>query len=106
MQRRTGRIALIALACAAGAVVIVLAAKVGAHLYYDPALWAVAGWVVPPDLGIFLNAGDAVLDGRTPYQDVDGIGHYLGYVYPPLLAFVDHSALGPALSGRRRASGR
>ena len=87
MQRRTGRIALIALACAAGAVVIVLAAKVGAHLYYDPALWAVAGWVVPPDLGIFLNAGDAVLHGRTPYQDVDAIGHYLGYVYPPLLAF-------------------
>ena len=87
MQRRTGRIALIALACAAGAIVIVLAAKVGAQLYYDPALWAVAGWVVPPDLGIFLNAGDAILDGRTPYQDVDEIGHYLGYVYPPLLAF-------------------
>ena len=28
-----------------------------------------------------------ILHGRTPYQDVDGIGHYLGYVYPPLLAF-------------------
>lgn len=71
-----------------GAIAVVLAAKVGARLYYDPALWALAGWVVPPDLGIFVDAGDAILGGRTPYQDVDGIGHYLGYVYPPLLAFV------------------
>ena len=88
MQRRTGRISLIVLASAAVAAAIVLAAKVGAHLYYDPALWALAGWVIPPDLGIFLNAGDAVLHGRTPYRDVDAIGHHLGYVYPPLLAFV------------------
>ena len=79
--------ALIALACGAGVVLAVLAAKAIGRLYYDPALFAVAGWIVPPDFGIFLNAGDAILDGRSPYQDVEGIGHYLGYVYPPLLAF-------------------
>ena len=88
MRRTPGHLALLALACGVGAIAVVLAAKVGARLYYDPALWALAGWVVPPDLGIFVDAGDAILGGRTPYQDVDGIGHYLGYVYPPLLAFV------------------
>jgi hypothetical protein len=88
VRRTPGHLALLALACGVGAIAVVLAAKVGARLYYDPALWALAGWVVPPDLGIFVDAGDAILGGRTPYQDVDGIGHYLGYVYPPLLAFV------------------
>ncbi len=68
-------------------------------------MWALAGWVAA-GLGIFLNAGDAVLHGRTPYQDVDEIGHHLGYVYPPLLAFVDHSALGPARTVAGDASGR
>jgi len=82
------RLATLAVASLALAALIVVAAKVGAHLYYDPALWALAGWVVAPDLGIFLEASDKVLHGQTPYQDVEGIGHYLGYVYPPLLAFV------------------
>ena len=66
---------------------VVISAKAVGRLYYDPALFAVAGWVVPPDLGIFLDAGDDILAGRDPYQNVEGIGHYLGYVYPPLLAF-------------------
>jgi hypothetical protein len=81
------RAAWLAIAVVVGSVLVVLAAKVAARLYYDPALWALAGWVVAPDLGIFLEAGDAILDGRSPYQEVEGIGHYLGYVYPPLLAF-------------------
>jgi hypothetical protein len=70
------------------AALAVVAAKVAARFYYDPALWAVAGWVVPPDLRIFLDAGDDVLAGRTPFEDVDQIRHNLGYVYPPLLAFM------------------
>ena len=86
MRTPTKRLVLLAVATILGAVLIVVAAKVAARLYYDPALWALAGWVVAPDLGIFLDSGDAILAGRSPYQDVDGIGHYLGYVYPPLLA--------------------
>ena len=81
------RLALLAVASLLVAAFVVVAAKAVAHLYYDPALFALAGWFVAPDLGIFLNASDRVLDGQTPYQDVEGIGHYLGYVYPPLLAF-------------------
>jgi hypothetical protein len=81
------RLAVIVAASIALAVVIVVAAKAAAHLYYDPALWALAGWVVAPDLGIFMEASDKILNGQTPYRDVEGIGHYLGYVYPPLLAF-------------------
>ena len=87
MQSTTRRRIQLACAVVAAAALVVLVAKVAARLYYDPALWAVAGWVVPPDLGIFLDAGDDLLAGRTPYQEVEGIGHYLGYVYPPLLAF-------------------
>lgn len=79
------RARLVVVAVVAG-VLGVVAAKVAARLYYDPALWAVAGWVVPPDLRIFLDAGDDILAGRTPYENVHGIGHDLGYVYPPLLA--------------------
>jgi hypothetical protein len=92
------RAAWLGLAAIVGCVLVVLAAKVAARLYYDPALWALAGWVVAPDLGIFLEAGDAILDGRSPYQAVEGIGHYLGYVYPPLLAFavIPLSVLPPA----------
>ena len=100
MRWSTGRLALTAAACVAVSVFLVLAAKVGAHLYYDPALWALAGWVVAPDLGIFLNASDRILEGQTPYEDVNGIGHYLGYVYPPLLGFamIPLAVLPPAVA--------
>jgi hypothetical protein len=75
----------------AGVVLIVLA-KIAARLYYDPALWALAGWRVPADAGIFIRSGDDVLAGRSPYLDVDtipaDIDTKLGYVYPPLLAIL------------------
>jgi hypothetical protein len=87
VQRATRRRIWITCGIVGTAAFVVLAAKVTGRYYYDPALHAVAGWVVPPDLGIFLDAGDDLLAGRTPYQEVEGIGHYLGYVYPPLLAF-------------------
>jgi hypothetical protein len=77
------------IAAAVGIVLIVLA-KIAARLYYDPALWALAGWWVPPDAVIFIGAGDAVLAGQSPYLDASALGDDVdadfGYVYPPLLA--------------------
>jgi len=78
------------IAAVAGSVLLVLLAKVAARFYYDPALWAVAGWWVPPDGGIFIVAGGKVLAGQSPYLDAsaigDNVGASFGYVYPPLLA--------------------
>ena len=91
MPRATiGRfLAHVAIAAVVGIALIVLA-KIAARFYYDPALWALAGWWVPPDAGIFIQAGGHILAGRSPYLDVDAIpddvGANLGYVYPPLLA--------------------
>jgi hypothetical protein len=80
----------VVIAVVAGIVLIVLLAKIAARFYYDPALWALAGWWVPPDGGIFIVAGGEVLAGQSPYLDVSAIGEDIdanyGYVYPPLLA--------------------
>lgn len=69
---------------------MVLLAKIAARFHYDPALWALAGWWVPADSGIFIEAGGNVLAGQSPYLDVSALGDAydvnLGYVYPPLLA--------------------
>jgi alpha-1,2-mannosyltransferase len=88
VPRATRRPIRIAVAAVIAAGLLVLVAKVVGRWYYDPTLFTLAGWVVPPDLRIFLNAGDAVLAGRSPYVDIDVIGDNLRYVYPPLLAFV------------------
>jgi Glycosyltransferase family 87 len=78
------------IAAVVGIVLLVLVAKIAARFYYDPALWALAGWWVPPDGGIFIVAGGKVLAGQSPYLDAsaigDNVGANLGYVYPPLLA--------------------
>ena len=82
----------VVVAAVIGLVLLVIAAKVAARFYYDPALWALAGWWVPPDGGIFIIAGGKILHGESPYLDVnaigDDIGASYGYVYPPLLAIV------------------
>ncbi len=79
----------VVIAAVVGIVLIVLA-KIAARFYYDPALWALAGWWVPPDGGIFIVAGGKVLAGESPYLDASALGDNvdanLGYVYPPLLA--------------------
>jgi hypothetical protein len=80
------------IAAVVGIVSLVVVAKIAARFYYDPALWAIAGWWVQPDGGIFIEAGGAILHGRSPYLDVsaigDDVGASYGYVYPPLLAIV------------------
>ena len=80
-----------------------------AHLYYDScALCTRRAEVVAFDLGIFLNASDRrPRTARRRTRTSTGIGHYLGYVYPPL-ARVRHDPCWPSLppTRRLRASGR
>jgi Glycosyltransferase family 87 len=68
-------------------VTLVIGAKVLGRWHYDPALWALAGWSVPPDFSVFYQGADAVLSGNSPYQ-LDLPEGWLGYVYPPLLAWL------------------
>ena len=69
------------------ALMLVIGSKVIGRWYYDPALSALAGWSVPPDFSDFYLAADAVLAGNSPYQ-IDVPAGWLGYVYPPLLAWL------------------
>jgi hypothetical protein len=77
----------IAAAVVLGGAAAVLTAKIVGRWYYDPALWALAGWSVPPDFADFYLAAEAVLRGHSPYQ-LDLPPGWLGYVYPPLLAWL------------------
>ena len=50
---------------------------------------ALAGWTdgpLPYDLVVFLDAAEAVLDGRSPFPDAATLSGDQNYVYPPLLA--------------------
>jgi alpha-1,2-mannosyltransferase len=52
---------------------------------------AVEGWTLhvwPYDLGVFLQAGHAVLHGLSPYPAVSALRGDANYVYPPLLALL------------------
>ena len=71
------------LVACAGAVVV---ARVVTRFHWDPGLAALSGSWVPPDLEVFLRAGDALLQGDDLYKDVRTVGRDFGYVYPPLLA--------------------
>jgi len=66
---------------------LVVFAKLVGRVYYDPALAAVAGWGSVPDFGVFYVAADAVRNLGNPYA-VGLPQGWLGYVYPPLLAFL------------------
>jgi hypothetical protein len=87
VQLRARRPWAIIAAVALAAVLAVGAAKAAARVTDDPVVWGLAGWVVPGDFGVFLGAGEAVLDGRTPYPTGELLGRpYAYYVYPPPLA--------------------
>ena len=85
----------LALVLVVAAVAVPLVARATATQWHDDVLWANAaraagGSAEPYDLRIFLEAGDDVVSGRSPYVEpeaVDASGGSL-YVYPPLLAFV------------------
>ena len=85
---KLGRITLRAILVVAGVLLVVVAAKVFSRLHWEPGVAALAGNWVPPDLGVFLAAGDDVLHGRNPYVDASTVGSDFGYVYPPLLAWI------------------
>jgi len=89
-RRRWTWLALVALLAA---VALPLVARAAATQWHNDVLWANAlgslgGWGVPYDLDVFLDAGDDVLAGRSPYVEPDAIEETPGspYVYPPVLA--------------------
>jgi len=77
-------------------VLLVAGARFGARAYHDDSLWAnslrsVGGLQVPFDFGVFLQAGEAVRQGESPYVDPDVVISEdlpAPYVYPPVLAYV------------------
>jgi hypothetical protein len=67
-------------------VVLAAAALVLLVLYARRAL---AGWTdgpLPYDLVVFLDAAEAIVDGRSPFPDAATLTGDQNYVYPPLLA--------------------
>ena len=88
-RRRWTWLAVAALA----SVALPLVARATAAQWHSDVLWANAlrslgGAAVPYDLDVFLDAGDDVLAGRSPYVEPDAIEETPGspYVYPPVLA--------------------
>lgn len=75
----------------------VVAGRVAARIFYNDVVWAFNGWFVPYDLTVFLNAGDAVLQGASPYPTVAELTGDANYVYPPTLALV----MAPLAAGPR-----
>ena len=75
------------IAALVGGALAVFGAKAIGRWHYDPSLWPLAGWYVPPDFGDFYAAAEAVLRGDNPYQ-ADLSRDWLGFVYPPLLAWL------------------
>lgn len=89
------RALLLALAVVGTAFLLPLAARAAQPRFHEDTLWANAlaalgGTMRPGDFGyVFVVAGDAVRDGRSPYMDAD---EFVGppqapYAYPPVLAF-------------------
>src|SRR6185503_6983024 len=69
VQVQARRTWIIVLSVGLAAVLAVGAAKAAARVTDDPVVWGLAGWVVPGDFGVFLVAGEAVLDGKSPYPE-------------------------------------
>jgi alpha-1,2-mannosyltransferase len=80
----------LAVGVALAAAAAVLLAKGVARIHHDDVIWGLAGWQVPGDFGVFLGAGDRVLDGLSPYPEVGTLqpppAAY--FVYPPVLALL------------------
>ncbi|MGH3066322.1 MAG: glycosyltransferase 87 family protein [Gaiellaceae bacterium] len=78
------------------AIVLPVGARALASQYHDDSLWAnslrsLAGLHAPFDFDIFLQAGEAVSRGDSPYVEPDvaiAEGRPAPYVYPPVLAFL------------------
>ena len=76
------------------AILLPVGARAISGRYHDDSLWAnslrsIAGLQVPFDFAIFMQAGEAVRDGASPYVGADAViteDQPAPYVYPPLLA--------------------
>jgi alpha-1,2-mannosyltransferase len=90
------RIAVLVAAVALVAVLLPIGARAIATRYHDDSLWAnslrsLGGLQVPFDFAIFLQAGDAIRHGESPYVDPDVViseNEPAPYAYPPLLALL------------------
>jgi hypothetical protein len=81
------RALVVAAAVVLAAALAVGAAKGAARITEHPTVWALAGWQVPGDFGVFLVAGEAVLAGASPYPSGELAPPPAAYyVYPPQLA--------------------
>ncbi len=90
------RISVLVAAVVLAAVLLPIGARAIASRYHDDSLWAnslrsLGGLQVPFDFAIFLDAGDAIRQGESPYVDPDVViseGQPAPYAYPPLLALL------------------
>ncbi|HSF62442.1 MAG TPA: glycosyltransferase family 87 protein [Gaiellaceae bacterium] len=90
------RIAVLVAVVVLTAVLLPIGARAIATQYDDDSLWAnslrsLAGLQVPFDFAIFLEAGEAIRRGESPYVDPDVViseNEPAPYAYPPLLALL------------------
>lgn len=89
--RRWIRLVLVALVASAALAVVsrAIATQWHADVLWASAVRALGGSAEPYDFRIFLEAGDDVLAGDSPYVEPEEITETPGspYVYPPMLAF-------------------
>ena len=96
VQGHSGRrIAVIVCAVLAAAILLPVGARAVATRYHDDSLWANAlrstgGLAVPYDFAVFLQAGEAIRRGDSPYVGAAVVGESepAPYVYPPVLALL------------------
>jgi hypothetical protein len=89
VRARARRPLLVAAAVLAAAALAVGLAKAAARVTEDPVVWALAGWTIPGDYGVFLGAAHQVLDGESPYPSGELAPPPAAYyVYPPPLALL------------------
>ena len=80
----------------AGATGALLAAtQLLGRVWWHDVVFALNGWYVPFDLAIYLDAGDQVLAGRSPYADAAFVASG-DYVYPAAAGGRHHAAVGAA----------
>jgi alpha-1,2-mannosyltransferase len=58
------------------------------RFWWNEIVFALNGWYTPFDLAVFLDAGEDVLAGQSPYPDPATFHGDDNYVYPPTLALL------------------
>ena len=82
---RHGRARLAAL-IALGTLLGLAVSHVVGRFWWNEVVFALNGWYTPFDMAVFLDAGNDVLAGQSPYPDPATFHGDDNYVYPPTLA--------------------